>query len=226
MRYKNSELLRIFLKIVILQSENTEIMIKTIVFDFGKVLVDYEFDHFLVPLFKGNVPEVEKFKAVMCNEEFVMRMDKGETSFEDLIAEKQTEYPQWNYELQEFRDRQIEIITEEIPGMRSLIHRLRAAGYGIYGLTNWCNNVYEVIEKFDILQLMDDRLISSEEKLIKPHVDIYRRFCDKFGFKAEECVFTDDKLSNILGARQAGMHAIQFFNAAQFEQELKQLISF
>lgn len=199
-------------------------MIRNIVFDFGKVLVDYEFDHFLVPLFKGNVAEVEKFKSVMCNEEFVLRMDKGDTSFDDLIIEKQCEYPQWKEELQVFHDRQIDIITEEIPGMRSLIYRLRAAGYGIYGLTNWCSNVYEVIEKFDILQLMDDRLISSEEHLIKPYVEIYRRFCEKFNFKPEECVFTDDKLKNVLGAREAGMHAIQFFNAAQFEQELDQLI--
>ena len=73
---------------------------------------------------------------------------------------------------------------------------------------------------------MDDRLISSEEKMIKPYVEIYQRFCEKFGFKPEECVFTDDKLKNILGARQAGMHGIQFFNAARFEQELRQLINF
>ena len=65
--------------------------------------------------------------------------------------------------------------------MRDLLTRLKADGYRLYGLTNWSKEVYAVIEKFDILQLMDDRLISSEELLIKPDVAIYDRLCEKFG---------------------------------------------
>ena len=88
----------------------------------------------------------------------------------------------------------------EIDGMRSLINEYRAKGYGIYGLTNWSEAVYEVRDKYDILQMMDGTLISSEEKLIKPDPAIFRRFCEKFSLDPAECLFTDDRPEHIAGA--------------------------
>ena len=112
-------------------------------------------------------------------------------------------------------------MTVEMPGMRDLLTRLKAAGYRLYGLTNWCDAIYDVIGKFGILQMMDDRLISSEERLIKPDVAIYDRLCDKFGLVKEECLFTDDKQINIDGATTAGLQAVLFTDAQTFEDDLK-----
>jgi FMN phosphatase YigB (HAD superfamily) len=41
-----------------------------------------------------------------------------------------------------------------------------------------------------------------------------------FGLKAEETIFLADVLGNVEGARAAGMHAIQFFDAERAEAEL------
>ena len=196
-------------------------MIKNLIFDFGKVLVCYDFPQFLKTIIDDE-EECCRFEAVVCDEEFVQRCDLGEDSFIDLIRECQAKYPHWERQLQEYYDRQLDVMTVEMPGMRDLLTRLKAKGYRLYGLTNWSDAVYDVIGKFDILRMMDDRLISSEERLIKPDVAIYDRLCEKFGLVKEECLFTDDKQINIDGARAAGLPAVLFTDARQFEEDLKQ----
>ena len=195
-------------------------MIKNLIFDFGKVLVCYDFPKFLKTIIDDE-DECRRFEEVVCSEEFVNRCDLGEDSFIDLIRECQEKYPHWKNQLQEYFDRQLDVVTVEMPGMRDLLTRLKAKGYRLYGLTNWSEAVYDVIEKFDILNMMDDRLISSEELLIKPDVAIYDRLCEKFGLVKEECLFTDDKHINIDGAKAAGMPAVLFTDARQYEEDLK-----
>ena len=195
-------------------------MIKNLIFDFGKVLVCYDFPKFLKTIIDDE-DECRRFEEVVCSEEFVNRCDLGEDSFIDLIRECQEKYPHWKNQLQEYFDRQLDVVTVEMPGMRDLLTRLKAKGYRLYGLTNWSEAVYDVIEKFDILSMMDDRLISSEELLIKPDVAIYERLCEKFGLVKEECLFTDDKQINIDGANAAGMPAVLFTDARQYEEDLK-----
>lgn len=195
-------------------------MIKNLIFDFGNVLICYDFPSFLKTIIDDE-DECLRFEALVCSEEFVQRCDLGADSFIDIIKECQVKYPHWKRQLQEYYDGQLDAMTVEMPGMRDLLTRLKAAGYRLYGLTNWCDAIYDVIGKFDILQMMDDRLISSEERLIKPDVAIYDRLCDKFGLVKEECLFTDDKQINIDGATTAGLQAVLFTDAQTFEDDLK-----
>lgn len=195
-------------------------MIKNLIFDFGKVLVDYSFDLVIDPLFNDK-DECLNFKQVVCSPEFTDLCDKEEIPFEELIADMKKKYPQWEYPLQQFCDRYLEFVTGEIPGMKALLLRLRSEGFKLYGLTNWCSMVYKVIDHYDILQLMDGRIISSEEHLLKPDVAIYQCLCDRFHLSPSECLFTDDKLVNVEGAKAAGWQAIHFQNAQQYERELR-----
>lgn len=197
-------------------------MIKNIVFDFGKVLVCYDNTSFMKTIIDDEA-ERAAFEEVVYDPEFVRRCDLGEESFDDLIRGAQQEHPHWKRQLQEFHDRQLEAMTVEMPGMRDLLTRLKTAGYRLYGLTNWSSTVYPVIEKFDILRLLDDRIISSEEKLVKPDVAIYNRLCEKFGLAKEECLFTDDRQANIDGALAAGMQAVLFTDTSHFEADLNRL---
>lgn len=55
----------------------------------------------------------------------------------------------------------------------------------------------------------------------KPDEAIYRRALDITQRKPKECVFIDDRALNLECARELGMRAIQFKDAAQLERELK-----
>lgn len=194
-------------------------MIRNIVFDFGKVLVDYSFPQFLSTFIKDE-QQMLQFSSVLCSRVVVDRFDRGALSFHEIIEETRAEHPQWSSYLDEFERRQLEAVTNEVPGMRSLILRLREKGYALYGLTNWSETVYPVIEKFGILRMLDGRVVSSEEKIIKPDVAIYHRLCEKYGLKEEECFFVDDKPINVEGAIAAGMEAVVFIGAEQLEREM------
>ena len=195
-------------------------MIKNYIFDFGGVLIGYDYPSLVRTLFDDE-GERRAFEELVCSEEFMTRCDLGEESFAEIIRKQQELYPHWKRQLQEFHDRQPDAMTGEIPGMRDLLTRLKAEGYHLYGLTNWSEAVYRVIEKFDILQMMEGTLISSEEKMLKPDAAIYHRLCEKFGLRPQECLFTDDKQVNVDGARAVGMQAVLFTNAKELERQIR-----
>lgn len=198
-------------------------MIKNLVFDFGKVLVDYSFDR-IVDTFFTDEAELKAFKQVILAPEFIDQCDKEDIPFAEIIRQAQHTYPQWEHELQLFLDNYLNFVIGEVPGMRSLLTRYREQGYKLYGLSNWCSVVHDVIRKFDILQMLDGYVVSSEVHLIKPSAEIYQCLLYRFQLKADECVFADDKMPNVLGARAVGMKAILFKNATQYEQELLPLL--
>ena len=198
-------------------------MIKNLIFDFGKVLVDYDFFHVIRPYFKSE-DDLNEFAELFTSQEFIDRCDMEVEPFAEIIKDAQRRYPKFELQLQKFFDEYPQFVTGEIPGMRDLLQRLRGEGFRLYGLTNWCSKVHEVMARWDILTMLDGRIISSEEKLIKPDVAIFQRLCDKYGLRAEECVFTDDRPVNVNGAVKAGMKGIVFLDAAQYERDLRTII--
>ena len=78
--------------------------IKNLIFDFGKVLVDYDFKAFLLSITKDE-ERMEEFFKMLSDEDFITQSDLGIIAFPQLIANMQKEFPQWHDELQEFIDR-------------------------------------------------------------------------------------------------------------------------
>lgn len=198
-------------------------MIKNLIFDFGKVLVDYDFFHTIRKYFDSE-EDLQEFAQLFTSPEFLDRCDLEEEPFADIILDSRKKYPKFDFQLQKFYEEYPQFVLGEVPGMRTLLLQLRSEGYRLYGLTNWCSMVHKVMELWDILTILDGRIISSEEKLIKPDVAIFQRLCEKYDLKPEECVFTDDKAINVEGAIKAGMQGIVFENAVQYERDLRKLL--
>lgn len=199
-------------------------MIKNLIFDFGKVLVDYDFFHTIRRYFQSE-EELQEFGVLFTSIEFLNQCDKEEIPFLEIIRQAQREHPKFEFQLQKFYEEYTQFVTEEIPGMKTLLQKLREEGFRLYGLTNWCSKVHEVMKEWDIFSLLDGEVISSDVKLIKPDVAIYHCLCDKYALNPAECLFTDDKAINVEGARLAGMQGIVFQNAEQFQRDLRKLLS-
>ena len=199
-------------------------MIKNLIFDFGKVLVDYDF----VAFFQKMIPDADRCKAftpLLFNEEIQQLLDREAKPFNEIMEEIIEQHPSFESEIRMFNEHYTKSVTEEIDGMRELLTQLKMEGYKLYGLTNWCSKVYQTIEQFEIFKLLDGYVISSEEKVIKPEPEIYQRLFAKFNLCPEECIFTDDKEENIVGGELLGMRGIVFNNAKQYEEKLRQMIS-
>ncbi len=194
-----------------------------LIFDFGKVLVDFDFEAF----FRKYIPDTERcyaFLPVLYNDNIAQRLDRELQSFDEIIAEVIAKNPDFEPEIRLFCDHYPEIVTHETEGMYDLLTRLKAEGHRLYGLTNWCSKVHITMTQFPIFQLLDGQIISSEEKVIKPEPEIYHRLFRKYNLKPEECIFTDDRAENIEGGRRLGMNGIVFKDAKQYERELRLLL--
>lgn len=199
-------------------------MIKNLIFDFGKVLVDYDFKAF----FRKYIPDTERcqaFTPVLSNEELQQLLDREERPFEVIMEEWIERNKEFEQEIRYFNEHYPEIVTNEVEGMYELLTKLKAEGYKLYGLTNWCSKVHLTMAQFPIFKLLDGQIISSEEHVIKPEPEIYQRLFTKFNLKPEECIFADDRAENIEGGRRLGMDGIVFKDAKQYERELRELLA-
>ena len=199
-------------------------MIKNLIFDFGKVLVDYDFEAF----FRHYIPDTARrraFTPVLYNEEVQHLLDREEQPFDNIIEDLVRKHPAFEPEIRIFQQHYCELVTYEVAGMRELLARLRQEGYRLYGLTNWCRKVYHTMEQYGIFRLLDGQVISSEEHIIKPEPGIYHTLFNRFGLVPEECVFTDDRPENIEAGRALGMEGIVFRHTAQYERELRDIIA-
>lgn len=199
-------------------------MIKNLIFDFGKVLVDYDFMPLLDQFFGEDKARGAEFCKIFLDQRFIDECDRELIPFEQIIKRKQEENPDYADALQFFFENYDNFVTGPMPGMYELLTDLKARGYRLYGLTNWCSAVYKVIAKYPVFKLLDGSVISSEEHLLKPEPEIYRCLTDRYGLKPEESVFTDDKVVNVEGAKAFGMEAILFTNAADYAEKLRALI--
>ncbi len=199
-------------------------MIKQIVFDFGGVLVEYDFFRFFRSLLPGD-GETRWFMEHVFTDEANAELDLGLVPPSRLIARLGRMWPEYAGVLEAFDRRYTDVFTAEPAGMRQLMGELKAGGYRLLGLSNWSEKVVDVMAKFSIFELLDDMLISKDVHLLKPHADIYRAFFQRMGVRPGECVFIDDKPENILGARRCGMYGLVFSDVDRLRRELRPLLS-
>ena len=193
---------------------------KNIVFDFGGVLVDWN-PHHLYDKYFGSREKAEWFLNNICLYSWNLQMDGGKP-FAEGVAELQAEHPEWSEAIAIYHTRWIEMMNGEIEGMVSVVKRLKMAGYGVYGLTNWSAETFPMIrDTYPVFQEFDGIVVSGEEHLLKPDAAIYKCLLERYALQAEESLFVDDNADNVAGARNVGMKAIQFTSAEELERELK-----
>jgi len=192
--------------------ENTKI--KNIIFDMGGVLLCFEPEQFIARLgITGADAELLK-REVFRSADWV-RMDRGTLSDAEGVQRICTRLPAHLHTAVEELVCRWEI-PEIIPmdGMAALIEELKSAGYGIYLLSNAFFRQHEYWHRVPGSQHFDDTLISADVKLLKPQREIYELALNKFGVKAEECVFIDDLPSNIEMAENCGIRGVVFHGDA------------
>ncbi len=98
-----------------------------------------------------------------------------------------------------------QVDQELVTFLRSLRPRYKTAL-----LTNAWPDARLTLQKRNLVDAVDDVIVSSEEGVAKPDPRIYRVAAERLGIRPDEAVFVDDVAENIEGARAVGMHAVQF----------------
>lgn len=198
-------------------------MIKNVVFDFGGVLVDWDPRYFYRNVF-ATEEEMEYFLTNVCNPEWNALTD-ADMTFAEAIELLVPKFPQYEREIRLYFEGWSEMLRAEIPESLTLKALMRAEGYRLYGLSNWSVETLPLAkEKFTFMNGFDGVVVSGIEGVKKPDERIFRLLLDRYNLRPEETVFFDDKIENIIAARELGIHGILFKNAEQAEQDLKLLV--
>lgn len=186
-------------------------MIKNIVFDMGKVLVDYSAS----PVCEHHIADLldreRVCTAVFNSQEWVM-MDMGLLTDEQALKQIYRRLPERLHEaamlcLRDWDKYNMRPIKEMDP----LIRELKEKGFGIYICSNAAIRLLDIWR--DLLpaaDCYDGVIFSADVKCIKPQKEIYQHLFERFGLKPEECFFIDDLEHNIEGSRACGMDGYCF----------------
>ena len=185
-------------------------MIKNIIFDMGGVLLRFEPEYFIARLGITGADADLLRREVFRSADWV-RMDRGTLTDAEGVASICRRVPSHLHDAVEelvCRWEVPEILPME--GMASLIAELKAAGYGIYLLSNALSRQHDYWPRVPGSEYFDDTFISADVKLVKPLREIYEMALEKFGVNAEECIFIDDLPSNIEMGENCGIRGVVF----------------
>ena len=195
-------------------------MIKNIVLDMGNVLLDFNpgavLDRFCSSDEEKEVIRKELFEGP----EWEMG-DKGEIRDRDrfdLVKERVPE--RFHKALRDCADKW-DICMIPLPGAREFCEYVRSHGYKIFVLSNASDLFYEYFPRFLPLDFFDGVFVSSDHLMLKPDPVIYETFLSKYGLKADECLFIDDRNENVSGAKIVGFNGFCF--KGDFEKIIEQL---
>ena len=198
-------------------------MIKNIIFDVGKVLVEYDPDGMMKKLGFDEETLQTVNQAVFQNELW-NESDRGVLSPEELLEAFIANNPAYEKEIRQVIDAVGDTISL-MPYTVEWVKGLKERGYHLYILSNYAEYTYEkTSHKMEFLPYMDGVVFSYRCKLIKPEKEIYEYICKTYELKPEESVFLDDRKDNVEAARNMGMHGIVFENYAQGSETLEQLL--
>ena len=193
--------------------------VKTIVFDFGGVLIDWNPRYLYRKVFK-NETEMERFLTEVCAPEWNEQMDKGKP-FKQGVAELTALHPEYAEQIAMFDTRWREMCAGEIAGSVDLLRRL-AKKYPVYGLTNWSAEKFDVTyPEHDFFKLFKGIVVSGVEREIKPDPRLFEILIERYGIDPVQTVFTDDSQRNIDTAEKLGFQAIRFLSPEQLETDLR-----
>lgn len=203
--------------------------IKTVISDFGGVLTTPLIQSFMAFQDKTGITTETLGKAMQAateanGENPLFEMERGEiteVAFLDQLTDSLEPLLGHRPEMHRFREIYFEALDVNQP-IIDLMRELKAEGYRMAMLTN---NVREweplwrpmlpVDEIFETV--VDSGFVGCR----KPESKIYELTLERVGEPAEACLFVDDVLVNIEGARKAGLHAVHFQDNEQAIPEIR-----
>ncbi|MDB4835005.1 HAD family phosphatase [Cyclobacteriaceae bacterium] len=189
--------------------------IKNIIFDLGGVVIDIDFELTFKAFATLGNKSLDETKKIMTDLNIWDSYERGEITDQEFIniMRKAMGFSQtdeeiimaWNALLLELPKERVELIKRLNKSYQTFVLS-NTSNLHIQGL----NKILKQSSGYDKLHdVMNNTIYFSYEiKRRKPDLDIYEYVLKESNLKAEETVFLDDNLDNILAARKVGIEAI------------------
>ena len=197
--------------------------VRNVIFDLGGVVFDWNPDHIVSRV--QPVPELRAaLKEALFGHADWRQFDRGTLSEPQLIERLQLRLGATRAEVDAILDAVRNSLVEKPETIR-LMRALQERGTPLYCLSNMPATIYTHLrQRHDFWDAFSGIVISGEVQMMKPEPEVFLHLLAMFNLRAQESVFIDDLRANIESARQVGLHAIWFKDAAQCRRELDQIL--
>lgn len=195
-------------------------MIKNVVLDMGNVLLDFR-PEYVMDQFCSSEEEKDVIRRELFEGPEWPLGDRGDIKDKDRFDLVKVRVPEKYHEALKNCALHWDICMDPLEGAKEFCEKVKEKGYKIFVLSNASDLFYVYFPKFLPLDFFDGVFVSSDYLMLKPDVEIYKTFLDKYGLKGEECLFIDDRQDNIEGAGKAGLNTFRF--EGDYEKVLDQL---
>lgn len=194
-------------------------MIKTVIFDLGRVLIPFDFMRGYLRMQALSGLEPAEIRARLAKDELVRRFESGfieNHAFVDEVASRLGV----DLDYEGFREIWGSIFLPETLIPETVVEGIRRNHRTVL-LSNTNGIHFTMLDaKYPILRHFDARILSYEVKAMKPEPAIYAAAIEAAGCAPEECFFTDDIAAYVDGAKAMGIDAVQFESGEQILEEL------
>ncbi|RIJ37646.1 HAD family hydrolase [Pontibacter oryzae] len=198
-------------------------MIKTVIFDLGAVLIDWNPHHLYHKLFDDEA-EMHHFLENICTPDWNEEQDAGRPLREatNMLVER---FPEHETNVKAFYGRWDEMLGGPINGTVDILKEIKASEkYNLYALTNWSAETFPIAqERYSFLNWFDGIVVSGTEKDRKPFASFYHTLLNRYSVHPSEAVFIDDNLRNIKAAEALGITSIHFTSPENLRIALQEM---
>jgi len=93
--------------------------------------------------------------------------------------------------------------------------------YKLFGLSNWSAETFPIAyNKYSFFKELEGIVVSGQEKTIKPGKEIYYILLKRYNLDANESLFIDDNMANVIAATEIGFSGIHLGDGINLEKEL------
>ncbi|MGL4489467.1 MAG: HAD family hydrolase [Rhizobiaceae bacterium] len=194
--------------------------IKHIVFDIGKVLINYDPE---IP-FRRLIPddaERRHFFANICTHDWNIEQDRGR-SWEEAESLLIADHPHHEENIRGFRKYWHEMVPSAIDDSVAMMRGFIAEGRDVTMLTNFASDTFVQAQgMYPFLTEPRGVTVSGDVKLLKPDARIYDVHTKSFDLEPAVTLFIDDSAANVKGAQDYGWQAVLFVGPDKLRDDLR-----
>ena len=198
--------------------------VRAVVFDLGKVLVDFDYGIAARTLARQSDASPEEIRTLIDQSPLLFRYESARITTRQFFAEVRDQI-RFKGGFEEFAAAFGDIFTE-IPAMSELNTTFRQQGLPTFILSNTNEiAVGHIRRSFPFFRHFTDYIFSYEHGVLKPQDRIYEITEQRNGASGQEIVFLDDKPENIEAAARRGWRTICHRSPNETRMALRQWIN-
>jgi putative hydrolase of the HAD superfamily len=195
--------------------------IEALLFDLGKVLVDYDFELAMRRFVARSPLPRDVFERVILDKNWIWQYETGAITtegFHRYLREK----GELEMTLEEFHDTWTGVFLPELIVPEKLLASLKSR-YPLLLVSN-INEVHAsyVARSYRVFEYFDHRILSHEVGSMKPERKIYDVAIAASGKSPDALFFTDDRIENVQSAQALGIQAHHFRSLNDLVTSLKE----